>query len=104
MTFSNLEDNDLDFNQSEFNFGELLRTLTVDSSISISCLSILLNTFTSFAIKSISSRLNGLYSSFYDSEFYSRNSNEEIKQEFHQINPNAKLLKYSSEDKDSFLQ
>ena len=78
MTFSNLEDNDLDFNQSEFNFGELLRTLTVDSSISISCLSILLNTLTSFAIKSISSRLNGLYSSFCDSEFYFRNSNEDI--------------------------
>lgn len=103
MTFSNLEDNDLDFNQLEFNFGELLSTLTVDSSIPISCLSILLNTFTSFAIKSISSRLNGLYSSFYDSEFHSGTSNE-ILQEFHQINPNAKLLKYSADDKDSFLQ
>ena len=85
MTLSNLEDNDLDFNQLEFKFGELLRTLTVDSSISISCLSILLNTFTSFAIKSISSRLNGLYSSFYDSEFYSRNSNEDIKNSMESI-------------------
>ena len=104
MTFSNLEDNDLDFNQLEFNFGELLRTLTVDSSISISCLSILLNTFTSFAIKSISSRLNGLYSSFYDSEFYSRNANGDVQRETNEINPNAKLLKYSADDKDSFLQ
>ena len=104
MTFSNLDDKDLDFNQLEFIFGELLRTLTVDSSIVISCLSILLNTLTSFAIRSISRRLNGLYSSFCDSEFYSKEIRLEILHEFNEITPNVKLLKYSAEDRDLFLQ
>ena len=66
MTSSNLEDNDFDFNQFELSCGELLRTFTVDCSMSINCLSILLNTLTSFETKSMSSRLNGLYSSFQD--------------------------------------